>query len=98
MMEISEIDGDTKYGHCSQCGRRIVLPCLACQVEALRKRSRAGRLASQEEVEVDLSICLDHPEQQRRYETVRTFRDEHGYPMWSAQWYAKLIGQFCPQT
>jgi hypothetical protein len=78
-----------EYGVCPQCGRRIVLPCLACEVEALRRRNRAGHAAPPEETSYDLSIRLESSEQER-YEDVRNFRDRYGFPMWSAQWYDML--------
>jgi len=33
----------------------------------------------------DLLIRLTDPDEQRRYEEVRDFRDKHGYPMWAEQ-------------
>jgi hypothetical protein len=86
-----------EYGVCPACGRRIALPCLACRVEALRQWHRAGHPASQDDLIEDLSIRLESPEEQRRYEEVRDFRDTHGYPMWSEQWYAqrKRLSRSC---
>ena len=78
-----------EYGVCPQCGRRIVLPCLACEVETLRKRNRAGHPAPPEDLTYDLSLRLNHSEQER-YEDVRDFRERYGFPMWSAQWYEMI--------
>jgi predicted RNA-binding Zn-ribbon protein involved in translation (DUF1610 family) len=78
-----------EYGVCPQCGRRIILPCLACKVEAFRRRNRTGHPAPPEETSYDLSIRLECSEQER-YEDVRNFRDQYGFPMWSAQWYEML--------
>ena len=84
-----EDQGEQEYGVCPQCGRRIVLPCLACEVEALRQWNRAGLPAPPEDLTYDLSICLERSEQER-YEDVRDFRDRYGFPMWSAQWYEMI--------
>jgi hypothetical protein len=83
-----------EYGVCAQCGRRIVLPCMACQVEVFRRQQRAGLLAPLDVMTSDLSICLESPEQ-KRYEDVREFREQYGFPMWSAQWYEMIARSAC---
>ena len=95
MKESSEEYEKVLLGVCPECGRRIVLPCLACQVETIRLLNRAGRYAPQEENEADLSIHLTDQNWQRRYEEVRDFRDKHGFPMWSARWFELIAKKPC---
>ena len=94
MKKLPEGHQETQYGICRTCGKQGILPCEACQAEALRLWKRKQQSSRQElPVTEDLSIRLVNPDWHRRYEEVRDFRDTHGYPMWSEQWHTQQARQ-----
>jgi hypothetical protein len=70
---------DGEMGTCPECGRRIMLPCLACQVEPV------GRKQEDEEAALaagdGLDIKLKSKGERERYLKVKRHRDEHNAPM-----------------
>ena len=66
-----------RYGKCSDCGRKVILPCHICRTE------REGTCGGPEDVEenesdyTDLDLRLSGGKL-KRYEYVRYIRDEFG--------------------
>jgi len=69
-----EIYHDGVLGRCPECGRLIMLPCLACQVTASKENALETMAVSTLEIEL-------HGEDMERYRRIRAYRDRHGVPM-----------------
>ena len=70
---------DGEMGTCPECGRRIMLPCLACEIETNGLiETGEGEIIEEESDPGDpLAIMLWDSEERKRYWAVRRFRDEH---------------------
>ena len=69
-----EIYHDGVLGRCPECGRLIMLPCLACQLKATVEDT----LETTSEFQLEIELKGDDME---RYQQIRAYRDRHGVPM-----------------
>jgi hypothetical protein len=73
-----ELFHDGKLGRCTSCGRLIMLPCLACQLENVPLKEEDELVISQHNISLELQLTGSY---KRRYEQVRAYREQYGIPL-----------------
>ena len=71
---------ETQTERCPNCGRKVTMPCLACQINKLETVVGWKNDGFDESGEVGISLELRKNEL-GRYQQVRSYRDKYGVPM-----------------
>lgn len=77
-------------GRCPECGRLIMLPCLACAV-------RETEMEFTEETPPDIGLGLElGAAEQKRYENIRKYRNQYGMSLFDDELFVERAWQvFC---